>query len=452
MVSAKFHVAGGPGSVRRKLNNIMANATRSLRCAVCFFTEAGNVLMRTHAKQLQLADSFFVASVEAPTNLKALEKLHRAAPGKVYIHLGGITPEEKTVGRALMHSKVFLAEGDNECTLWVGSHNLTAMGIGGGNIEAAAQLTAPLADRVMQDAIAHLEFCRNTAEIFDPREMDRYRDIQRRSTDLDWDVDNNVLVIHAETSIQPKNNSFLVSIQLVPTQFDNYLQNDRPVRLFLHPVGALGLGQTAAYGQTTLWLGEITAVVRTDLHPKNRGARAQFAAANFDIEVPDLLTPPQMIQGGTSRVRPLTQAVIRIDQQDLLRDELYTVGKSPIENSLAGEGEQELCECEPDLSRFFTPKSISHGMLIYRPVQEVVQEIVIRGYDETVRSRLDLPGDRDDFQLSPLTRTESDDNDDPIDLRRKRVSVRYEFVKPKRAIDPFFYLSKYAIRTRREPS
>jgi len=41
--------------------------------------------------------------------------------------LGAISPVEISVGAALMHSKVFYARAKDECWLWTGSHNLTAM-------------------------------------------------------------------------------------------------------------------------------------------------------------------------------------------------------------------------------------------------------------------------------------------------------------------------------------
>ena len=107
--------------------------------------------------------------MDFPTDLGALQALHRSAPGHVYIHLGGRTPEEPQVGRSLMHSKLFLAvDDDRQGRLWVGSHNLTAMALQGGNIEAGLTFTGPTSSTVVQGAVEHLEACRATAELFDP--------------------------------------------------------------------------------------------------------------------------------------------------------------------------------------------------------------------------------------------------------------------------------------------
>ncbi len=112
-----------------------------------------------------------------------------------------------------MHSKVFLAEGEEGCRLWVGSHNLTAMAIEGGNYEAGVVVTGPASSGVMQDAIAHLQVCRNTAELFDPDQMERYEDIQRGwGKNEEWESERNVLVIHAQRwSYHPSCPSFCIS-------------------------------------------------------------------------------------------------------------------------------------------------------------------------------------------------------------------------------------------------
>ncbi len=174
-----FHFAGH-ANARPQLDALLRSATRSFRSAVCFLTEPGSLLLRNHSDVLSRAGSFFVASVDWPTDLPSLLALHLKAPNRVYIHLGGSTPEEVRVGRALMHSKILLGEGEEFCQLWVGSHNLTGQAIEGGNIEAAIEMTAPLSSQPIQDAIAHLEVCRATAELFDPSQMPRYREIQER--------------------------------------------------------------------------------------------------------------------------------------------------------------------------------------------------------------------------------------------------------------------------------
>ncbi len=214
-----------------------------------------------------------------------------------------------------MHSKLFLAEGDQDSSLWVGSHNLTAMAVNGGNFEAGLMCTAPIYAPVMQDAISHLETCRVTAELFDPRDMERYEEIQQRhKNEPDWDTDQSVLVIHAEAAEIPMQVPFIVHINVVPSELDRLFRVDRPVRLFLHTPGTLKTGTPVDYRKTTLWTGETTAVVRTERHSRNRGAGGEFRLANFIVDIPNLTVFPTLKPSGPSSVKAKTQAVIRLDQ------------------------------------------------------------------------------------------------------------------------------------------
>ena len=101
------------------------------------------------------------------------------------------------------------------------------------------------------------------------------------------------------------------------------------------------------------------------------------------------------------------------------------------------------------MENYFTPESIRDGQLIYRPVDDIRQEFTVRGYTETVRSRLDPD------ELLATLKTGQDDTESGKVMsfqRRKRPrrppEIKYEFVSSKRPIDPFFYLSGYAIRSK----
>jgi hypothetical protein len=443
----RFYTPGGPASVHADLNGLLIRGTRSLRIAVCFFTEPGRVLLRRHSSRLKSRGSFVVVSVDFPTNLKALEKLHRLAPGHVFIHMGGVTPEENKVGRSLMHSKIFLAEGDEACELWVGSHNLTGMAIAGGNFEAATLTRARCDSQLIQDAVEHLELCRTTAEVFNPDDMPRYQDIQNRRGITTWDSERNVLIIHAEAATFPTESSFIARVQIAPTELDHLIRNDRPVRLFLHRPGTLRAGVLVDYSRAELWTGEITAVVRTELHPKHRGAKGEFSSANYEIDVPDLGSAPVFRLGGHSVVDPRTQVVISVESRGEPGREVYSIGsKSPASFALEGANELELQEVDPEMAGYFTPDSVRDGRLIYRPVEDVREDFTVRGYEETVESRRGLPsalfgGENDDSIIQPQ---------DKRGRRRARRPpvIRYETVSPTRPIDPFFYLSGYAIRDR----
>lgn len=427
--TVRFHCPGGQTKVRAELDALLGSATNSFRAAVCYFTEPGRILLAKHFTRLNQPASFFVAGIDPPTNLESLQRLHYKAPGHVYIHLGGTTPEEKAGHRSLMHSKVLLSDGSQGYRLWVGSHNLTGMAIEGGNFEAALTYTDADASPVISDAISHLEACRDTAELFDPERMEDYKEIQKgRGKNDDWDIETAVLVIHAEASQMPTGKSFIVRVQVRPTELDKHFRTDGRVRLFLHLPGSLNLKQAVDYRQAVMWSGEITAVVRTEDHPKNRGAGGQFAGANHDIDIPDLATVPKLVPGGKSTIKPRTQVVIRADNPGLVGAELFSIDdKSPLKNELGGAPPLELHTVDPDMARFFTEASVVGSSLVYRPAIGIRQTLVVKGYGETVQSSLP------DTFGSPNERTADD-------------SVAYLMAEPKYQIDPFFFLSKHVVR------
>jgi len=180
-----------------------------------------------------------------------------------------------------------------------------------------------------------------------------------------------------------------------------------------------------------LWMGEITAVVRTDLHPKNRGAPAQFSSANYDVDIPDLSTRPNLVPGGTSSVTPKTQVVIRADRQGEAGGELYSIDqKSPLTNFLDSAAELDLHQVSDEMARFFTPESLRDNMLVYRPAMQVKQDLKVKGYDETVRAKT----------ANQFERPE---------IREATERTQYLLAEPRNPIDPFFFLSKHVVRPKR---
>lgn len=428
----RFFHRNGRYNVGPELDILIKEATKSFRAAVCYSNEAGNVFLSRHSSRLKLKDSYFVASVDHPTDLQSLKKLHHLAPDHVYIHLGGTTPEERGVGRSLMHSKVLLGESDEECRLWVGSHNLTARALGGGNFEAGLLIADHKSSQVISDAIGHLESCRDTAEPFNPADMDRYVEIQnRRRRELEWDTERLVIVIHAEMADPLPQKSFITHIQLEPLLFDNYFAMDRSTRLYLHPPGTLKIGKSVDYGKTVLWTGEITAIVRTGRHPKNRGASGRFPDAEYGINLPDPPTIPVMVTAGQTSFQARTQVVVRLAERIEPGSEVYTVDKrSPIENMLVSAPALEMHEVDADMLKFFTPESVVGKTLQYRPTTGIRQELTVTGYEETLISV------RSESFYSPKM-------PDAVDR------VHYTTRIPKNPIDPFFFLSSYVIRPKR---
>lgn len=429
VTGVRFLHPSGQANVRADLDAVLNSASKSLQGAVCFFTEPGRIVLSRHRAQLNHPDSFFVASVDAPTNLNALSKLHKLAPGHVYIHLGGTTPKEEKVGRSLMHSKVFVAESESECKIWVGSHNLTAMAVEGGNFEAGVVIGTSPTSQIVKDAMSHLEACRRTAEPFDPNDLERYREIQkRRKGDSEWDVEKDVLVVHAEADPAPYESSFILHVHISPVKLDKLFQMDRQVRLFIHPAKSLRRGLAANYRQAQLWNGEVTAVVRTEHHPKNRGASGQFDSADFDIDIPDLHTIPRMVAVGGSTIRARTQVVMRFDRRGELGEEVFSIGSSsPVRHVLEDAYPLEMHQVDEDLIQYFTPESIEDGHLLYRAARGVRSDLAVEGYEETMRSRFE-----------------------ELDAKRGWIArderVQYSAREPRNTIDPFFYLSRFTVR------
>ena len=103
--TVRFFHSSGQANVRSELDALIRTGTKFFQSAVCFLTGAGSVVLQKHTSFLSRNGSFFVASIDPPTDLEALRELHVRAPGHIYLHLGGSTPEELNAGRALMHSR-----------------------------------------------------------------------------------------------------------------------------------------------------------------------------------------------------------------------------------------------------------------------------------------------------------------------------------------------------------
>jgi hypothetical protein len=428
--TVRFFHAGGQANVRPELDALIRTGTKFFRSAVCFFTSAGSVVLQRHASFLSRNGSFFVASIDPPTDLEALRELHVRAPGHIYLHLGGSTPEEINVGRALMHSKVMLAVGEDICRLWVGSHNLTGQAIEGGNFEAAIEITAAESFKPVQDAIDHLEVCRATAELFDPSQMGRYREIQERRQSRPPEIEpKKLLVIHAEAEQAPPPTPFTVYLCVVPIDFDRYFVIDREVRLYLHPAETLRRGVPADFRHVRLYTGSLTALVRTDRHPLNTGIVGQFGAADCELDIPDTIQPPLMFPAGRSRVTPTSQVVLRIDAIGRVGDEVYSLASSPVRHEYDTSGLNELHPIDWEMRRFFTPESVAKGNLVYRPVRGVKQLVRVAGYEETMRSVEPASAENRGSQM---------------------LKLEYQAKAAARPADAFFFVTKHVINQRRQ--
>jgi hypothetical protein len=383
-LSVQFFHPKGQKNVRHDIDIMLSSANISLRAAVCFFTEPGRIFLSRYSCLLNKPESFFVANVDAPTNIDALADLHNLAPGHVFIHLGGVTPVEKGVGRALMHSKVFLAESDEYSELWVGSHNLTAMALEGGNFEAGLKCKAPVTSKLMQDALSHLTSCRDHAEPFNPNDIQRYKEIQdqRLHGGYGWDIERSILVLHAEAGNIQLEPPFIVTVNIDSTEYDKHSQVDRKFRLFLHKEGTLSVKRNIDYKTSILYKGIITGIVRTERHP-SRGTGGVFANANFSIVTHDDIKPPSLEAGYKTSSSTMTQIIVRLDEIGSVDDEIYSISsRFPFSESLLASEETTHLRVDHDMIDAFTKDSVDFQGLIYKQAIGVKEMITLTGYEE----------------------------------------------------------------------
>lgn len=120
-----------------------------------------------------------LVNVLFPTDLDRVAKL--AEQIEVWIHLGYDNEAEGLHGQ--FHSKIlFVERSDGFRTVVIGSHNWTANGLYGGNLEASVVLTCDDSQPVVNQVCADIKACRESArcELFDPSRLNVYKRLQRK--------------------------------------------------------------------------------------------------------------------------------------------------------------------------------------------------------------------------------------------------------------------------------
>ena len=275
-MNVRFIAADPRNRARPVLDTVLAYGTDQLAIACAFLTPGGVETLKRHAARLKLPDSFVVVAWEKPTSLDALNELHAFIPGKLYVHLGSLTPVERRVGPGLMHSKVFFARAGEQCRLWTGSHNLTASAMQGVNCEAAVLVEGTRGEAVFTDVLAHLNQCRVEALLFDP--LNPPPPLAPEQT----------LVIHAECGTALKPHPWFVHLR--PDSLADYDKAMRPpaaVWLYLYiPRDASAWNTPSICRGSLFWHGTLcTALNFTERHPQHRGISADWSAADYVIEL-----------------------------------------------------------------------------------------------------------------------------------------------------------------------
>jgi hypothetical protein len=104
-MNVRFISADARQRAKPILDALLESGTEQIAIACAFLSPGGVELLKRHAAWLRLPDSFVVVAWESVTSLAALNDLYTFIPGKLYLHLGSLTPVERGVGPGMMHSK-----------------------------------------------------------------------------------------------------------------------------------------------------------------------------------------------------------------------------------------------------------------------------------------------------------------------------------------------------------
>jgi hypothetical protein len=434
----RFIHADAQSPARADFDAHLAFGSGGIRLAVCYFLKAGLQILRKHRNALLHPESFVVVSIDVPTDLDALAELDRLIPGRVFIHLGWITPEEKKKGGAArMHSKVCLCRNHDARRLWVGSHNLTANAMGGANIEAALVYDVPIEDQVMVDADQHLWECRSTAEPFDIGRLDEYKQLQARKSGA-IGVPDAVLVLHAE-EVEPIGTlPAVIHVRLQTVEFDALTKTDSLVHLFLHPPGTLR-SSTVIGPDVKRYSGRIIEDNRTADHPGG-GSTSTMRMATHWLEFDKL---PVLIAPGGSTSQPVTQAAILLEAQEADANEfLYSLTVSRARAQASSTVGQRRNQATPaDLLPFFTSRSKDGVHLVFAPREHIREAGRVKVYEGTpIPKRF----------ARNVERTKEQRGQRPVE-RERELSRRVEMDVAQEPADlplsPYFFRSSFRVRT-----
>ncbi len=225
-----------------RLNSVMASGTICLQGAVCYVTEEGCRLLQENIERFKLPESFFIAGYNDISSISAINELCVQAPGKFFFHgvaREGSEDSEGDMLPGLMHAKIIYAEGTNDATVWVGSHNFTHNALRGVNIEAATITTGEKSAPFFQSIREFLESVRRES-FAGPAPLRKPPALEKPIREL--------VLIHCEAteqqiqSIKERKNCY-ISIHLRQDAYDSLCRPpadpDKHVRLLLYLPGVL---------------------------------------------------------------------------------------------------------------------------------------------------------------------------------------------------------------------
>lgn len=431
----RFLHSGAHTPAKPDFDEHLRNGRDGIRLAVCFFLKAGLEILRHHTVALLHPESFVVVSLDRPTDLDAVDELHWLIPGRVFLHLGWVTPEEKKGSPALMHSKVCLTCNDDVRGLWVGSHNLTASAMGGANIEAALLYETSKKDAVIADAEQHLRQCRDTAERYDPKRLDEYKEIQARRAGM-IGVQDTVLVLHAEDHAPLQHLPAVIHVRLPTVEFDSLTKTDTTVHLFVHEPGTLG-STPVILPSVRRFTGRVIEDNRTEYHPGGGSASTMRQATHW-LEFSHV---PVLIMPNSSKTKPVSQAAILLDEENLRADEfLYSIKAKRGRSEAASTADNIRREAAPkELLPFFSPRSIESQRLLFAPREHLRETGRMGVYRSTpIPERfMRNTGRSKEWRVRVAHERQSS----------RRVELEVVQEEAEQTISPYFFKSPFRVRT-----
>lgn len=335
------------------LDSVLAFGADQIAIACAFLTPGGVELLRRHVERLRLDASFVVVAWERPTEVETLNDLHALIPGRVFVHLGALTPVERGLGAGLMHSKVFFAKAGRQCQLWTGSHNLTASAMQGANREAAVLIEGSLDDAVFVDALSHLNQCRAEAKLFDPINPPPPHPPEQ------------TLVIHAECHTALRSMPWFVHLRPANTDYDMAMRPPASVCLYLYDPSSLQCDRPRP-APRAVYSGTLTALNFTENHPRHRGISADWSAANYVIEISRGV--PCLMESRPHSTTP-SQGVFRVEAAERLDTVWLTENPAPkLERVI---GARSTSEIDADFRRFFTRASFEGQRLLHQEYRDL---------------------------------------------------------------------------------
>jgi HKD family nuclease len=352
-----------------------------LDVAVAFMTEAGADLFSKWAKIVQPQNCRLCVSVQFPTDLDALMKLHKVLGSQLHIHLKS-GPQEM-VGSptlsSLLHSKImWIKGGDRHVSIFVGSHNWTSSALDSVNFEASTRIECDIGDQFEQEVKSHINACVHDCVVFNPNDIDYYRSLQialfpkrpkgpeRQPIRQCKKADGTV--IHAEDHWKgDKPNSLLLYLPLDEPLYNKWFKSEPPttVYMYLYPSGSL----TASGPPTAtpeLYYGEI----RTHSRDAIPGMPVNCQIPNLSL--PQLTPVPS---GNIPERKPgvIAQAVGTLRQVQATELPVYVQGHRPsaqveprFEKTIEQAPSPEVAIPAPNtIQHYFTPDSIRNGKFVF---------------------------------------------------------------------------------------